>query len=301
MCEWREHVISGRRRLGSRLRSGFTALLLAAGCLTAVVVADAGGRARGAWPGPRRPACGLVDGVQRQLRRGGRVGAVGGELVLRHRHRLRDRRDREHHQLDQQRLPGRQRRPGAQGDRQRRHLDVRADREHPRRLRGAGRRRARDDRVDRAAQPGQRARLLAGVLGARLAGADRRRLAHRGRARHDGGRQRAQRGLADPARLGQQPRPRAHRLPHHRLPDRLQHLLGDHQPDQHQRRDPRVRDGRRRRGHHHRGVGRHHGLAGRPSTTASTSSSTWPWAATTRTGSAARPPRPVAPPPPARR
>ncbi len=32
------HVISGRRRLGSRLRSAFTALLLAAGCLTAVVV-----------------------------------------------------------------------------------------------------------------------------------------------------------------------------------------------------------------------------------------------------------------------
>ncbi|HEY5398658.1 MAG TPA: ricin-type beta-trefoil lectin domain protein, partial [Trebonia sp.] len=37
--EWREHAISGRRRLGSRLRSGFTALLLAAGCLTAIVVA----------------------------------------------------------------------------------------------------------------------------------------------------------------------------------------------------------------------------------------------------------------------
>jgi Malectin domain/Ricin-type beta-trefoil lectin domain/Putative Ig domain len=32
------HVISGRRRRGSRLRSAFTALLLAAGCLTAVVV-----------------------------------------------------------------------------------------------------------------------------------------------------------------------------------------------------------------------------------------------------------------------
>jgi Malectin domain/Ricin-type beta-trefoil lectin domain/Putative Ig domain len=36
--EWREHAIGGRRRLGSRLRSGFTALLLAAGCLTAIVV-----------------------------------------------------------------------------------------------------------------------------------------------------------------------------------------------------------------------------------------------------------------------
>ena len=85
----------------------------------------------------------------------------------------------------------------------------------------------------------------------------------RGRDRHDGGRQRAQRGLPDPARLGQQPRSRADRLPHHPLPDRLQHLLGDHQPDQHQRRNPRVPDGRGRRGHHHRGVGRHHRLAGR--------------------------------------
>ena len=36
--EWREHAISGRRRLRSRLRAGFTALLLAAGCLTAIVV-----------------------------------------------------------------------------------------------------------------------------------------------------------------------------------------------------------------------------------------------------------------------
>jgi hypothetical protein len=37
--KWREHASSGRRRLGSRLRAGFTALLLAAGCLTAIVVA----------------------------------------------------------------------------------------------------------------------------------------------------------------------------------------------------------------------------------------------------------------------
>ena len=36
--KWREHASSGRRRLGSRLRAGFTALLLAAGCLTAIVV-----------------------------------------------------------------------------------------------------------------------------------------------------------------------------------------------------------------------------------------------------------------------
>ena len=32
------HVTSGRRRRGSRLRSAFSALLLAAGCLTAAVV-----------------------------------------------------------------------------------------------------------------------------------------------------------------------------------------------------------------------------------------------------------------------
>ena len=50
--------------------------------------------------------------------------------------------------------------------------------------------------------PGQRPRLLAGVLGARLPDADGRQLAHRGRDRHDGGRQRPERGLADPARLG---------------------------------------------------------------------------------------------------
>ena len=37
--ERREHAISGRRRPASRLRAGFTALLLAAGCLTAVVAA----------------------------------------------------------------------------------------------------------------------------------------------------------------------------------------------------------------------------------------------------------------------
>src|ERR1700677_2341019 len=37
--KWRQHASSGRRRLGSRLRAGFTALLLAAGCLTAIVVA----------------------------------------------------------------------------------------------------------------------------------------------------------------------------------------------------------------------------------------------------------------------
>jgi Malectin domain/Ricin-type beta-trefoil lectin domain/Putative Ig domain len=37
--KWRQHASGGRRRLGSRLRAGFTALLLAAGCLTAIVVA----------------------------------------------------------------------------------------------------------------------------------------------------------------------------------------------------------------------------------------------------------------------
>ena len=104
----------------------------------------------------------------------------------------------------------------------------RPDRVHPRRLPGPAGRQARDDRVDRAAEPGQRPRLLARVLGARLAHADRRRLAAVRRARHDGGRQRAQRGLADAARLGEQPRPPADRLPGHPVPDRLPHLLGDH-------------------------------------------------------------------------
>jgi len=37
--KWRQHASGGRRRLGSRLRAGLTALLLAAGCLTAIVVA----------------------------------------------------------------------------------------------------------------------------------------------------------------------------------------------------------------------------------------------------------------------
>ncbi|HEX4087997.1 MAG TPA: ricin-type beta-trefoil lectin domain protein, partial [Trebonia sp.] len=37
--ERRDHAIRGRRRLGSRLRAGFTALLLTAGCLTAAAVA----------------------------------------------------------------------------------------------------------------------------------------------------------------------------------------------------------------------------------------------------------------------
>jgi len=37
--KWRQHASGGRRRLGSRLRAGLTALLLAAGCLTAIVAA----------------------------------------------------------------------------------------------------------------------------------------------------------------------------------------------------------------------------------------------------------------------
>ena len=52
---------------------------------------------------------------------------------------------------------------------------------------------------DRAAGSRQRPRLLAGVLGSRLPGANRRHLAHRGRDRHDGGRQRPERGVADVA------------------------------------------------------------------------------------------------------
>ena len=78
---------------------------------------------------------------------------------------------------NQQRLPGRQRPPGAEGDQQRRDVDIRPDREHPGRLSGAARREAGDDRVDRAAEPGQRSGVLACILGARVADADGRRLA----------------------------------------------------------------------------------------------------------------------------
>jgi hypothetical protein len=78
--------------------------------------------------------------------------------------------------------------------------DIRADREHPGRLPGATGRETRDDRLDPAAEPGQRPRVLAGVLGPRIPDADRRRLAHLRRDRHDGGRQRPERGLPDPPR-----------------------------------------------------------------------------------------------------
>ena len=150
-----------------------------------------------------------------------------GQLVLRHRQRLRNGRDRAHHQLDRQRLPGRPRASRAEGDPRRRQLDVGQDRVRPRRLPGPARRRARADRVDRAAGPGRRPRLLARVLGARVAHADRRRLADVGRARPDGGRQRAQPGLADAARRGGQRRPPADRLPRRAVRVRLPHLLGD--------------------------------------------------------------------------
>ncbi len=63
-------------------------------------------------------------------------------------------------------------------------------------------RQAGDDRRDPAAEPGERPRLLARVLGARLADAGRRRLAAVRRDRHDGGRQRREHGVADAARLG---------------------------------------------------------------------------------------------------
>ena len=80
-------------------------------------------------------------------------------------------------QLDQQRLPGRQRSPGAEGNANggtwtsARIESARDDFQAP-----AGRQ-AGDDRVDRAAEPGQRSRLLAGVLGTWLAHAGRRWLA----------------------------------------------------------------------------------------------------------------------------
>src|ERR1700734_3266795 len=56
--QWREHVSSGRRRLGSRARAGFTALLLAAGCLTAVVAYTLAAPAAMAGTAPAPPAGG---------------------------------------------------------------------------------------------------------------------------------------------------------------------------------------------------------------------------------------------------
>jgi hypothetical protein len=53
---WREHASSGRRRLGSRLRAGVTALLLAAGCLTAIVVSALAAPAAMAGTAPAPPA-----------------------------------------------------------------------------------------------------------------------------------------------------------------------------------------------------------------------------------------------------
>src|ERR1700734_1555068 len=54
--QWREHVSSGRRRLGSRARAGFTALLLAAGSLTAVVAYPLAAPAAMAGTAPAPPA-----------------------------------------------------------------------------------------------------------------------------------------------------------------------------------------------------------------------------------------------------
>ena len=93
-----------------------------------------------------------------------------------------------------QRLPRRRRPPGDQADQGRdRQLDVGPHRDRAHRLRGAGRRPDGDLRVDRAAEPGHRPRLLAGVLGDGRGRPSGRRdqLAEHRRARHHGGRQRA--------------------------------------------------------------------------------------------------------------
>src|ERR1035441_3641351 len=94
---------------------------------------------------------------------------------------------------------------------------------------------------------------MARLLGPRITHADRRRLAHLRRDRHDGRRQWPEPGLPDPPRRRGQQRPSPDRVPGFwfRLPDRLPHLLGDREPDQHQRGDPAVPDGRDRREHHH--------------------------------------------------
>jgi len=86
------------RRL--RRLSILTVLTLLAGCLVSVAVTALTGipAARADTVPPPPPG---DHGVRRQFRRPGRVRAVGGELVLRHRHRLRHRRDRTDHQLDQ--------------------------------------------------------------------------------------------------------------------------------------------------------------------------------------------------------
>ncbi|CAG6394932.1 hypothetical protein SCOCK_30165 [Actinacidiphila cocklensis] len=176
-------------------------------------------------------------------------------MALRRRRRLdlRDRRDRDDDQQHVQRLPGRQRPPGAQGPAHRhrpgRQLDLGPGRDAGRRLRRpAGRRRA-DAGVDPAARRDhrQRRRLLAGVLDARLTAAGRGAVARVRRGRHPGGHQRPQLRLRHPALrcrlrrpLQRDQRRRQRRARLLRLPDRLPHLRGGGRPLDLARADPLV-------------------------------------------------------------
>ena len=184
------------------------------------------------------------------------------------------------HQLHGQRRRGRRRPPQHHRRGQRRLLDIGPHRDAADNFAGPGGRRDGGQRLDRAAQPVQRPRLLAGVLdaGCRIPGQRRRHIGHDGllelavhrRDRHHGGRQRAVRALGHAALrhrprrpLQRDDRPQQRPAGLLRLPDRLQHLLGDRQPDQHQRRVHHLLPQRNRLLHRDREPGRHVRLAGR--------------------------------------
>ncbi|CAG6391792.1 hypothetical protein SCOCK_130196 [Actinacidiphila cocklensis] len=193
--------------------------------------------------------------LERRLQRRRRHRSEHRQLEVRHRpgQQLRHRRDRDDDQQHVQRLPGRQRAPGAQGPAQRQRpavgLDVGTRRDAGGDLRGAGRRRGDDAVIDPAAEPDdrQRSRLLAGVLDARLHAAHRHHLADLRRGRHPGGHQLPQLRLRHPA-LRHQPRRPVQRVHRHRqrrtrllrLPDRLPHLRRADRPLRVARADPLV-------------------------------------------------------------
>ena len=161
-----------------------------------------------------------------------------GQLAVRHRHgHLRHRRDRDDDEQHGERLPGRRRAPrpprAPQRDEPGDGLDVGPDRDAVHQLRRSRRRRRPDAVVDPAAEREheQRPRLLAGVLDARRAAAQRCHLADLGRGRHPRGHQRTQLGLRDAALRRQPRRPvqrddgaRQRRARVLRLPDRVPHL-----------------------------------------------------------------------------
>ena len=160
-----------------------------------------------------------------------------------------------------------------------------ADREHPRRLPGPARRRTGDDRVDRAAGSGERARVLAGVLGPRVAHAGGRRLGPAGeidmmedvnglneaaQSLHDAAGSSGHALIACPAAgSGCQTGYHTYSVIVNRTNTSAEY--------------PAVPHGRHGGEHGHRGASSAPPPGRRPSTTASSSSSTWPWAAITRT------------------